>query len=506
MPTPQLPPSHTAAQDCDTPEPTWAGWRGPALVVLIVFCFALLGILGRPINFTSALWPANPVLAGLMLRHPHLAHSPLAWLGAGIGFVAADLLTGSQLLSTLWFTVANLVSSATCCLILLRADVTTRYMQSQHSALLLFAAVLAAASTSAVVAGGTGPVLFQTELWVSLSMWFSGELQSNMLILPVLLALPRCRSFSISICFPSRSLLRLWKHAAPLAAVIASTAAALEVGGADSLPVVIPALLWCAIRYRFLSTAILCLVVCLILTAEVAMGSFQFTPQFWNSALSLRVGITLLALGPLAIACNRQARQRAMEQLNHTISHDFLTGLLSRNAFFLQAKQQMGHLFARQAPVAMLVLDLDHFKRINDCHGHAAGDAVLRQFSQVAGRQLRAGDTMGRLGGEEFLVLLPQMSMHQAQALALRLCAAVRAHRFALGGSSPPLHVTVSVGMAFCPHCPPPHAIDALIHSADLQLYQAKQSGRDRVVSTVYGNTSDTPSHLHHRRHVTGTR
>ncbi|MDR2324553.1 MAG: diguanylate cyclase [Acidovorax sp.] len=474
-------------------------------MALIVFSFALLGILSRPLNFTSALWPANPVLAGLMLRHPHLASSPLAWVGAGIGFVTADMFTGSQWLSTLWFTAANLVSSAVCCMILLHTDAATRRMQSQHSVLILFVAVLAAACASALVAGGTGPVLFQADLWVSLSMWFSGELQSNMLILPVLLALPRCRAFDLSVCIPARALRRLGVQAAPLAAVIASTAAALEVGGADSLPVVIPALLWCAISYRFLSTAILCLVVCLILTAEIAMGSFQFTPQFWSSALSLRVGITLLALGPLAMACNRQAHQRAMAQLDHTIRHDFLTGLLSRNAFFQQAQQHMEGLSARQAPVAMLVLDLDHFKHINDSLGHAAGDAVLRQFARITQACLGPNEPMGRLGGEEFLVLLPHVSQIQAQAAAQRLCHVVRTHRFALQ-SQQPLRVTVSIGLAYCHRSPAANAIDALIHSADLQLYQAKQSGRDRVVAGLHGEADAMPSHLEHRRHATSPR
>lgn len=505
MPTPHLPPSYTAAQDCDTPEPAWSGWRGPALVALIVFSFSLLGILGRPLNYTSALWPANPVLAGLMLRYPHLASSPLAWLGASIGFVAADMFTGSQWLNTLWFTAANLVSSAVLCLILLRTDAATRHMQSQHSVLILFMVVMVAASASALVASGTGPLLFQADLWVSLSMWFSGELQSNMLILPVLLALPRCRTLDLPICISSRALRRMGAHVAPLAAVLASTAAALKVGGADGVPVVIPALLWCAISYRFLSTATLCLVVCLMLTAEMAMGHFQFTPKFWSSALSLRVGITLLALGPLAMACNRQAHQRAIAQLDHTIRHDFLTGLLSRNAFFQQAQQHMDGLSVSQAPLAMLVLDLDHFKHINDSLGHAAGDAVLRQFAHITQACLGPKEPMGRLGGEEFLVLLPHVSQVQAEALAQRLCHAVRTHRFTLQ-SQQPLRVTVSIGLAYCHRSPAASAIDALIHSADLQLYQAKQSGRDRVVTGLHGDADAMPSHLEHRRHATGPR
>lgn len=511
MPIDPYPPTAPTSPDAATPDPSWSGWRGPVLLGLIIFSLALLGILGRPINYTSALWPANPVLAGIMVRHPYLACRPAGWFGAFLGFLAADLLTGSSLLSTLWFTAANMLGAAACCCVFLRASYATRTMQGQHSALVLFVAALSSAVTAATVAAETGPVLFQSELWPNIALWISEESLSYTLLLPVVLALPKPFPSRWAQCIEWDESTPLWQRCAPLLAVLLSVAAALLIGGPGTLSFVVPALLWCALSYSFLVTATLCLIVCLTLTVEVAVGNFQFTPEFWLSALSLRVGITLLALGPLAVACNRIARKQTMAQLDHAINHDFLTGLLSRNAFFQRARAALAELSSRGAPMAMLVMDLDHFKQVNDRLGHPAGDDVLRQFSHVAASRLRGVDILGRMGGEEFLVLLPDVSLPQAQDLAQQICDAVRHHPFATTGHTSALQATVSIGLVHCPQAPTPAEIDALIHSADVQLYQAKQAGRDRVHCAPPVDTPSLPSEhaAHrtlHRRHATDLR
>lgn len=496
-------PTHPASSAAEepTPDPAWAGWRGPALLCLIIFCCALVGILSRPINYASAMWPANPVLAGLMVRHAQGLRRPSGWLAAWIGFVAADILTGSSWLATLWFTAANLAGAWVASEILLRTDYATRSMQGQNSALALFAAALASALTAATVAAGTGPVLFQSELWPNISMWLSGELLNYVLILPTLLTFPRHRPRQWSDWLEWNTNAPLWLRVAPLIAVAVALGAALAIGGPGTLSFVVPALLWCALSFSFLFTALLCLAVCLVLTVEVAMGSFHFTPEFWLSSLSLRVGITLLALGPLAVASNRMARKAAIERLDYTINHDFLTGLLSRSAFFQRAQQQMVSMSQHHAPMALLVLDLDHFKKVNDTLGHAAGDDVLRQFAHVAASHLRQADLLGRMGGEEFLVLLPHTDSALAHKVAEQVCHAVRTHPFRVSGQHQPLAVTVSIGLVHCAASPVPAEIDALIHHADMLLYQAKESGRDRVASAAYTSPAPHAASTPHTRH-----
>jgi diguanylate cyclase (GGDEF)-like protein len=128
-------------------------------------------------------------------------------------------------------------------------------------------------------------------------------------------------------------------------------------------------------------------------------------------------------------------------------------------------------------PLAVLMLDLDHFKQVNDAHGHARGDTVLRELASRVQEQIREVDTFARYGGEEFVVVLPETTVEGAAQLAERICAAVRREPFRHDGEEP-LHVTVSVGgAAFPEHGSSPAT---LMRAADKALYVAKGGGRDR--------------------------
>jgi diguanylate cyclase (GGDEF)-like protein len=160
---------------------------------------------------------------------------------------------------------------------------------------------------------------------------------------------------------------------------------------------------------------------------------------------------------------------------------DPLTGLFNRNAL----EQRLGELDGQPTSVeeglsyALLLCDLDHFKRVNDQLGHAAGDAVLQDVAYTMRATLRAGDSIYRVGGEEILVVLPGAAEAGAVEIAERLCDAVRERR-PVGVS-----VTISIGVAVCG--PGPLDTDALIGRADAALYAAKEGGRDRVEVGVSG-------------------
>ncbi len=128
------------------------------------------------------------------------------------------------------------------------------------------------------------------------------------------------------------------------------------------------------------------------------------------------------------------------------------------------------------APLAVLMLDLDHFKRINDAHGHARGDLVLRQTTRAMQSALRAGDMIGRFGGEEFVVLLPGADLKQAMGAAERCRAAVQIMKIP---NAPYLSVTASVGVAAFPEHG--EALDALLKASDSAMYKAKANGRNRI-------------------------
>lgn len=170
--------------------------------------------------------------------------------------------------------------------------------------------------------------------------------------------------------------------------------------------------------------------------------------------------------------------RKAMEQeLMRLATTDSLTGLPNRRHFMEKLEYELARIKRFGKPACLLMLDLDHFKRVNDTYGHAAGDAVLRHFATLSQSSLREIDLIGRLGGEEFGVLLPGTDMAGALELAERLRLAVAAAPVQVEEDAIP--VTVSVGVAaFHPADPHP---DDILARADVALYKAKESGRNRV-------------------------
>jgi diguanylate cyclase (GGDEF)-like protein len=155
---------------------------------------------------------------------------------------------------------------------------------------------------------------------------------------------------------------------------------------------------------------------------------------------------------------------------------DQLSGLNNRRAFF-----ELGERFCRRArtgqPLAVLMFDVDHFKQINDSHGHAAGDALLRALGQLLPPLLRPADVLGRMGGEEFAVLLPDTRAEQALTIAERLRAGIE--QLSIDWQGSPLGCTASFGMAV--HAHEGICLDTLLNEADQALLKAKRSGRNCI-------------------------
>lgn len=215
----------------------------------------------------------------------------------------------------------------------------------------------------------------------------------------------------------------------------------------------------------------------------VATAVFDLTAeraQFRRAAAA--VGVAALAAAALALqlalswARGRQDRER----LQVEAARDPLTGLLNRRALQAQAARLLSEAAASGRPVSLLLLDLDHFKAINDTHGHAAGDAVLRGVADVLAREIRRGDLACRWGGEEMLAVLKDCDLASAEERALRLRSAIAA---AAPGALPGLRVTASIGVSAFPEHGP--GLDDLTKRADKALYVAKRYGRDRVVCAL---------------------
>ncbi|HVX83459.1 MAG TPA: sensor domain-containing diguanylate cyclase [Phycisphaerae bacterium] len=157
---------------------------------------------------------------------------------------------------------------------------------------------------------------------------------------------------------------------------------------------------------------------------------------------------------------------------------DSLTRLWNREGILEVLDHQCAQAVTGGAPLAVLLADVDHFKRINDTCGHAAGDGVLREIGKRLLNALRREDAVGRFGGEEFLIVAPVRAAEQGADLARRIVQ--RIADTPIASSAGPLPVTVSVG-GFCGILPSADAADAIIERADAALYQAKDRGRNRV-------------------------
>jgi diguanylate cyclase (GGDEF)-like protein len=182
---------------------------------------------------------------------------------------------------------------------------------------------------------------------------------------------------------------------------------------------------------------------------------------FWMTSMQLRLDLELLA------------------------STDSLTGLYNRRFFLLSCQQELMRSARAKEPVSLVMLDLDHFKRINDIHGHEGGDAALRAVANQLRAAVREYDVLGRWGGEEFIVLLPGACAEQAMQIAQRMRVSVEAislSRQVTGGLGSLLSIPLAISAGVATSTFPLENIDTLLRSCDEALYSAKAAGRNTVM------------------------
>ncbi|MGE5707765.1 MAG: diguanylate cyclase [Bacteroidota bacterium] len=194
--------------------------------------------------------------------------------------------------------------------------------------------------------------------------------------------------------------------------------------------------------------------------------------------------LTILA-SQAAVAIKNAKLYHATQQLAIT---DGLTGVYNRRYFQRQLEAELQRAPRYGYPIALIILDVDYFKRFNDTHGHLLGDQILRSLAQILRESVRETDLVARYGGEEFAVILPETNAEQAVEVAERIRKNVAEHSF-WGRAHAPVSVTVSIGIAANPTAN--LSAEELIGQADAALYHAKQTGRDRICCT--SNKGDEP-------------
>jgi diguanylate cyclase (GGDEF)-like protein len=177
---------------------------------------------------------------------------------------------------------------------------------------------------------------------------------------------------------------------------------------------------------------------------------------------------------------NLLTRDFANEALIKFAFTDFLTGMKTRGYFETQLDREIKRTERSKGPLALVMIDIDHFKILNDTHGHHVGDILLRDVSAILMKDMRQIDTVARYGGEEFVLILPETNNAGAYRVAQRLRKAVESARFFAGSPSEVVKLTISLGIAVFPQ--DAQSKRTLIEAADAALYEAKHSGRNRVV------------------------
>lgn len=217
----------------------------------------------------------------------------------------------------------------------------------------------------------------------------------------------------------------------------------------------------------------------LVLTAVALLG-YVLLVAFMAYTRSIR-----LHEARQQIRVSEQALQRQLDenqvlqaQLKDQAHRDPLTGLFNRRYLVEALDRELAQAQRQGSPLSLMLMDIDHFKRVNDTSGHLVGDEVLRGVAALLGRHVRAGDVVCRFGGEEFLLLLPGMPVAKALERAQH-CRAELAERAIVAGDTE-VRITLSIGVASCPVQGDSGA--RLIERADRALYEAKRQGRDRVV------------------------
>ena len=198
------------------------------------------------------------------------------------------------------------------------------------------------------------------------------------------------------------------------------------------------------------------------------------TKPFRHDELLARMGVGARILELEKRLSESLAREEALA------TRDGLTGLPNRRALSDVARVELSRAARARTSVGLIVMDLDHFKRINDEFGHAAGDKALQQVAEVLQKSKRDYDYTGRWGGEEFLVVLPGTSLSQAAMVAERIRTSIQAVRLDLGRPEP-VELRASLGVTCAPPVSPPVELDDLLRQADAALYRAKREGRNRV-------------------------
>ena len=455
--------------------------------LILVFIAAWVGIFTRPLSHLAFFWPANALLLGLILRFPTLRH-PLTLAGGGVGFIIADLMTGNTVYLTIVLTLINLMSVVLAFFFYLALQRTDQQSTNPFDIRLAYPyliATLLASYVAALIAIMILPLVpdtfFNTQpTFIDFMSWWSGEMFNYVLVLPIMMSFPTWKKIKNQL-LDRRKLFEKITHVqeiSPLIAVLISCFITHQFFAPGAMLYPLATLMWAAVVYSMFKIALITTLVCLTLYHSL---SYLYLDNIQNDFLypmiSIRIGLIILAITTLFMGVMSLNRRRLFMEMRYLADHDGLTGALNRRSFLDQAERLLHR--PQNYPLSLMMLDLDHFKHLNDRYGHHVGDLALKHFSHVVRHHLRENDIFCRIGGEEFIILLKNTELDHVLQIAERIRITIAETSF-YSDHDTEVSMTVSIGVAHQAKIMK-ISLQIFMQQADEALYQAKHLGRNQV-------------------------
>ncbi len=447
--------------------------------------------ISRQAGNVATLWPPNGMLVAVLLLSSRKRWMDILIAGA-IGSVIANLFNGNGAIAASSITLANLAEAVVAAGIIRRQ--TGRRILFQHSSdvMVLIVASITAALVAGALSATSAKLLSHAPFTTIFIKWVLGDVLGLLVVMPIAVIAHDLVKHGPDLMMSQRT----QGEAAAILAVVFGVSVAVYAPDVQSVQfLVMPTVLFASFRLGPLGAALSTVIVAVVgsLGTVVAAKAGASTPdevtfRVFNFQLNLAVlFLTALPIGSALAQRSRLERDLTEEKeradrfasdMASLANVDDLTGLATRR-FFLDQLDVMAATARRvKQPLTLAMIDIDHFKPINDKFGHAVGDAVLMAIGAACRSSVRGDDVIGRLGGEEFAMLMPFTDQEAAYRIVDRLRESVAAIAIPTNDGRT-VSVTISVGMAMFAD---QEQIDRLLLDADRALYLAKERGRNRIV------------------------
>ena len=455
------------------------------------FASAIAGLMiSRQSGNIATLWPANGMLVAALVLTPTSRWKDVLLAGA-IGSLAANLYHGGRAIDACSITLANLLEAYVAAAILRRHLHQRRIFQQSSDVVALVMAAILSAVIAGALSAASASVLRHAPFGTFFIKWVLGDVLGLVVVMPIAVIMHDLVKHGPDLLLAQRSAI---EAGLIMLAVLGITVA---VFAPDMPPVqflVMPSVLLASYRLGPFGAAMSTVIVAVLGslgTAAAAQAVSSSPPDVTLKVFNFQLNLAVLFLTALpigaAIARRAQLERDLVDEKERADQYatrmallanvDALTGLATRRYFLEQLDASVADARKANEPLTLAMLDIDHFKQINDGFGHAVGDAVLVAIGHACRDIMRVEDVIGRMGGEEFVMVMPRTDEGTAHRIVDRLREAVAEITIPdpAGGT---VSVTISVGVAIFID----QQIDRLLLDADRALYLAKAQGRNRTV------------------------